>query len=162
MVEIINTYYGLPGSRFQYQKPNDVAYGELDAYVYIDALAPGRYQSADSCGSVSFATYLPVPASLDCQAVPPDGMECPPGCALEGPVSDLSCMPLMPLVDYQAGSSMSCNYALPDEGSFTFSLTSVAPDAQSGSNIVHGSLTAQLLGGGGDAGTSMGTLQLEF
>jgi hypothetical protein len=162
-LEIESSFYGLPGNRFQFEKPTDAAYGELVAFFDVTDLAPGRYQSADTCGSVGFSTFLPVPASVDCQATPPAGMECPTGCALEGPISSPSCMPLMPEIDYQAGGASNCGYTPANVGSFTLSLTSVAPDAQSNGNIVvHGSLTADLVGGSDGAGTSSGSLSLAF
>jgi hypothetical protein len=123
----------------------------------------GRTQSADRCGSVVFSVFLPIPASLDCYATPPAGMECPPGCELAGLVSDETCMPVMPEIGYQAAGIPNCGYLAADQGSFTLTLTSVAPDVRyADSYLVQGSLAAQMLGGSEGAGTSMGTLQLEF
>jgi hypothetical protein len=159
---IDSTFYGAQTDGVQFQKPVDAVSGELTAFVEIAGANPGRYTNGVTCGDLAISALLPIPPSVNCEADAGTGSACPPGCALEGPILGLSCMPFTPEIDYQANTASDClgDTATP-QGSWTLTLTSVVP-GDNDRSVVHGTLSAQLLGGRGDAGVVAGSLSIEF
>ena len=160
---IENSYMGDPSRSFQFQKPANVAYGDLFLLTEIDAPTPGTYTSGQTCGSVGLCTYFPTPA-LDCGV----SSFCPPGCAPEGPVSAPTCTPVAPYICYVAAAASDC-LGSPQtvQGSWTLTLTSVevydnSPDPGNPFYVVHGALSANLLGGTATGGDQPATLSLAF
>jgi hypothetical protein len=153
----------------RFKMPAAAVGGELTVGVGMASPTPGTYESATTCGNLVLSAFLPIPPSIDCRF---DGSAlgtCPPGCALEGPVSGATCMPVQPEIDFVAQTPMGCaGYSQTSQGSFKLVLTSVdlAPtDAGAGAihrYRVHGSLTANLVGQAGDAGSSTVSLLLTF
>lgn len=162
-LQIGNASSGVPAARFLVQRPADAVYADLWVSIEIDPQNPGRYESAAACGNATFDVALPVPSSVDCQATPPAGMQCPPGCVLEGPILGPSCMPVMPELAYEEFSPATCGYKYASQGSFTLTVTSIAtPDPPGGgSPVVHGALSAELSSGTGP-GATLGSLSLSF
>jgi hypothetical protein len=162
VLSIDNTFYGSQADRFQFQKPADAVSGELTIFVEIEGANPGSYTNSNSCGDIVISAQLPIPPSVNCEADAGSSADCPPGCALEGPILGPSCMPVTPEIDYQANTDSDClgETATP-QGSWTLTLTSVVP-GDNDRAAVHGTLGAKLLGGSGDASAATGSLSIEF
>jgi hypothetical protein len=149
------------------QVPSDATGSLLTAFVAVSSPTPGTYTSSDlsTCSGIAFCAWLPVPASVDCA----DGgeTECPPGCALQGPVMAPTCLPVAPELCFSADGTDCAGESLGAQGSWTVTLTSVTPCADNPASdgdslyVVHGSLTATLVGDA-DAGTAPATLSLSF
>jgi hypothetical protein len=155
------------GIRFEI--PANAVRGDLSIDVGMASPAAGTYGSTTTCGNLVLSAYLPVPPGLDCR---PDGGapgECASGCALQGPISGETCMPVQPEIDFIARTPMNClGYTQTSQGSFKLVLTSVDLEStDAGANTVreyqvHGSLTASLIGQAADAGSSTVSLALTF
>jgi hypothetical protein len=138
---------GDPQTRFAIQLPEHAVEGAVDGLIGMTGPAPGSYSSETDCGAVGLCAWLPIPADLDCSG---SGEACPPGCALQGPVSGPTCQPFMPDVCYSANAARSClgETAVP-HGSWSLTVTSVeayAPDmgAPNERFVAHGALTAEV------------------
>jgi len=158
-----------------FQNPTDANTPLIDILVPAGA-TPGRYSSSDAvnCGNVQFSYGLPVPPGTDCDGGAPP--QCPPGCI--SACSGFGCEPCAPNPPFygygasgQTGGICAEVYTQPGTlmGSWTIELTSVvafqgdAGGLQGSSYAtVHGTLEAQMLGGGGDAGSEPATLSLTF
>ena len=152
LVMIETALTGTPSSFLQFTTPAGATGGALDIMAGVGSAKPGVYSSSDgtSCGGLAFCAYLPLPPSVKC---PDDSGGCPsPYCAMQGPISGLSCMPVTPETCYVAKAADSC---VPDAqtptGSWTLNLTSVTPyptDAASGGMsfyVVHGTFVATMV-----------------
>jgi hypothetical protein len=154
-------------SGVRFSSPANATGAELIGMVGVGAASPGTYAggtAGNACGSLTFCTYLPVPASVDCDGGTPSA--CPAGCALEGPIMGPSCTPVTPEECYSAGGVSGCaSDAQTPEGSWTLTLTSVTPyNGATGPGayyVIHGTFSANMIGGD-DAGTGSETLTLSF
>lgn len=162
---IENSTMGDPSRRFQFQRPANVTSGELFLLTDIDAPTPGTYTSAQTCGSVTMCMNLPIPP-VDCGGRV--NASCPPGCGLSGPISGPTCVPLAPYICYVAYAASDClGYPQTVQGDWTLTLTSVDPYDDSSppgnhSYVVHGALSANLIGGAMTGGDEPATLSLAF
>ena len=162
VLSIDSTFYGAQTGGFQFQKPADAVSGELTILIEIEGATPGSYTNSNTCGEIVISALLPIPPSVNCYADPGTGSACPPGCALEGPILGPSCMPITPEIDYQANTASDClSETVTPQGSWTLTLTSVVP-GENDRSVVHGTLSAKLLGGSGDASVATGSLSIEF
>jgi len=162
---IDSSFSGNPATMLQFQMPAGVTSGDLTILAGVSAATPGTYGSANgACGGVVLCAELALPPGLDCGDASSD---CPPGCALEGPVSGPTCMPEAPETCYEAQAASDCvDGTQTVEGSWTATLTSVEPyDAEGGASldryVVHGSFTTTMVGGD-DAGAGSGSMTLRF
>lgn len=141
--------------------------------MQIASAAPGTYTSSDAtnCGSLSVSYVLPVPPGVDCGDGSVTGPNCPPGCS--SACSGFGCTPCTPDPPegfYEAQGGATCfEVAEPAIGSWSITLTSVEPytgDAGASQGrvlyVAHGSVTAQMIGGDGDAGSEPATVTLAF
>ena len=87
---------------------------------------------------------------MNCYADAGTGSACPPGCALEGPILGPSCMPIAPEIDYQANTASDClsETVTPQDLDADVDVSRPGENVRS---VVHGTLSAKLLGGSGDA-----------
>lgn len=138
---------GEPQTDFRIELPTEGVEGHLNGVMGMTAPTPGTYSSERGCGSVSVYVSLPIPAGLDCSG----SAGCPPGCGLEGPVSNLRCSPITPGITYAADALDDCVYGThTPRGSWSLNVTSVdayAPDMDAPTKrfVAHGTLTAELL-----------------
>jgi hypothetical protein len=166
-----------PLSSYQFQTPATASDVLVTGALQIASASLGVYTSSDpqNCGSLAFGFSLPTPAGVDCgdSGSPSEPSDCPAGCsaACSG-VGCEPCTPTQPSVGYVAqGASQCFDVGTPGIGSWTITLTSVVPfesDAGAASGrltyAVHGTLSAQLVGGDADggAGSEPATLTLTF
>lgn len=171
LVIIDSSLYGNSANNFQFKTPADATGADLSILAGVNAAIPGTYASSkgQSCGSLVFCMYLPLPAAVHC---PDDAGVCDSQyCSMQGSVMNPQCGPVTPEVCYQAQGTSNC---LPGSetpiGSWTLTLTSVTPyvsDAGSGSMsyyVVHGTLTATMIEvqSAADAGVVTADLAMSF
>jgi hypothetical protein len=159
--------HGVGDIRFEI--PANAVRGDFTIDVGMASPNPGTYDSATTCGAVVLSAYLPVPPGVDCRLDAGAPGACPPGCALEGPVSGPTCRPVQPEIDFLAQTPSNClGYPQPSQGSFKLVLTSVDLEPTDAGPLeihryrVHGSLTASLIGQAGDAGSWTVSFLLAF
>lgn len=167
-------YLELSQGAFQFTEPKAALDASITGIVEIAAAAPGTYTSSDAsnCGNLLFSYQLPVPPGVDCGDGTITGPNCPPGCSIGG-CSGFGCGPCVPLQPeglYVAQGGGTClDMTEQASGSWMVTLTSVEPytgDAGMSQGrmlyAAHGSLTAHLLGGEGDAGNEPAIMTLAF
>jgi hypothetical protein len=164
-------------TQVSFNGPASVASAALTVSLQIGAPFPREWPSAAGCGDILLSGFFSPDADANCGGFTDAGI-CPPGCTpritLEGGGPD--CLVSAPTISYQAFTTAQCSLGSePTLGDWTLSLTSVDTNfvvdgvlASPGLYLVHGTLTAQLVGGmqggadGGDAGPATGTLRLDF
>jgi hypothetical protein len=164
LIMIINSASEEDGVRFRL--PTDALRADFATLLGVSTATPGTYSSANGdCGGIALCIYFPVPPSVDCGD---SSVDCPPGCGLEGPVSDPLCMPINPETCYEANAASDCVGAATQQGSWTLKLVSVGPfvvtdggTAGEGTFPVHGTFNAKMPSDA-DAGTGTATLDLTF
>jgi hypothetical protein len=157
--------------------PPGVVSAALTVSLQIGAPLPREWPSAAGCGVVVLTGYFPPDADASCGPLTDAGV-CPPGCVqaitLTGVPS--SCYVSPPTISDQTFTTAQCSLGSdPAQGDWTLSLTSVDTNfvvdgvlSSPGLYLVHGTLTAQLVGGiqggadAGDGGPATGTLRLDF
>ena len=136
-----------PQTHFRIEVPTEAIEGRMNGLLGMTGPTPGTYTSESGCGSLGLYVTLPIPAGLVCSG----SATCPPGCALEGPVSSPYCQPVTPTLGYAAQAVGNCVYGTETpRGSWSVTLTSVdayAPDMNAPTKrfVAHGTLTAELL-----------------
>jgi hypothetical protein len=160
-----------PANPTRIRIPADATSGMLTVFVEIPAPSPGTYTSTalSRCSSVGYSVSLPIPTSVDCSTA----TTCPAGCQLTGAMTAPRCEPTTPELGFFARGAMGCagepSTAL---GSWSLKLTSVSPCSDNPSSVneityfvVHGSLTANLIGDNEIApttGADTATLTMNF
>lgn len=147
---------------FAFQSPPAATEGELNGFVGIDSLDGGTYVSSggQTCGSVTFAYYMPAAPAPDCSGGTPT--TCPAGCGRVCPASGCDGVPCVPTAQYFSYSAHGTSGCLGDGGaqvplgSWQLTLTSV--EAVSGGLTPHGSFGATLIDSDGGAASAMLTL----
>ena len=134
----------------------------MNVVLEIPSVTPGTFDSAQSCGSVVVDYALPAPSGVDCGGVTPTSApaSCPQGCVSE--CGDRGCAPCRAI---QTGARHYAYNPCPEDlsgnavGSWTVTLTSVVPYTGPITSqgevdyLAHGTITASLFGGNGEAGT---------
>jgi hypothetical protein len=169
-----------PATQVTFDGPPGVVSAAFSVSLQIGAPLPQAWSSAAGCGGIALTGFFSPDADANCGGLTDAGI-CPPGCTrritLEG--GDPDCLVSAPTISYRAFTSAQCSLGSdPAQGNWTLSLTSVDTNfvvdgvlSSPGLYLVHGTLTAQLVGGeqlvgsqgGFDAGgLATGTLQLNF
>jgi hypothetical protein len=172
MIELLieTTVKGSPAAALRFSTPGNVVAGDISVDIGLPAASTGTYAQAATCGSAVIAAMLPPPdASICATDAGPDSFDCPPGCQSVGGLSDHTCTPFAPELDFVALAADDCRGdSTTPIGSWTLTLTSVTPyPADAGAYgvvyyAVHGTLTATLADEQGDGGTSGVGLSLTF
>jgi hypothetical protein len=172
MIELLieTTVKGSPAAALRFSTPGNVVSGEINVDIGLPAASAGTYAPAATCGSAVIVATLPPPdASICATDAGPDSFDCPTGCQSIGGISDHTCAPIAPELDFVALASDDCRGdSTTPTGSWTLTLTSVTPyPADAGAYgvlyyAVHGTLTATLADEQSDGGTSGVSLALTF
>jgi hypothetical protein len=166
-----------PGGQVTFDSPPGVVNAEFAASIQIGAALPHEFTSASGCGTITLTADFPPDAGANCD-VPTDAGTCPPGCTrrLTLESGDSPCIVRTPGLVYETVTNAQCPQpGQATEGDWTLSLTEVDSHfvvdgvlSSPGLYLVHGTLTAQLVGSeegavdAGDGGLGTGTLQLKF
>jgi hypothetical protein len=163
-------------TRVTFDGPPGIVNTGFSVSLQIGAPLVREWPSAAGCGQIALNAFFQPDFDASCGA-PTDAGVCPPGCSPEiliasGGSDVVGCNVTIPNIWYQTFTSAQCSLgSQPDQGDWTLTLTSVASNfvvdgvlSSPGLYLVHGTLTAQLVGGPntGDAGLDTGTLRLDF
>lgn len=171
-LEIIDQSGPPPNSGFAVAVPANATRAGLAGVIGIATAAPGTYRESDvgTCGSVVVCAELPIPSAVvdACQAAK---QPCPAGCEVPANFPGApGCVASLIERCFNAAASAACPGLMtkPPGGSWTLTLTSVAPFALvdggtvAGTFEVHGTFSATLVGTGENGADGSGTLSLSF
>ncbi len=154
-------------TQFQFSDPDNADAGEFSVLIGgIPSPTPGTLTNLDTCGGVVLTAVFSATAACGAASNP---AACPPGCAPYGTAFAPTCQPITPRISYQAEAVDDCVLGTQTPlGSWSLTFSSVTlidpPDGAFGTGeyLVHGTLSASLVGQDADGGTGTTELELSF